>query len=329
MTTKYIKQAAQAIKNGKLVVFPTETVYGIGANALDAQAVLQIFAAKGRPADNPLIVHIANLKQLSQITQGELCEIERGLIERFWPGPLTLILPKAADVPDAVTAGLTTVAVRMPDHEVAQNLILEAGTPVAAPSANISGRPSPTSDQDLDPRLLEKVEVVIPAGKTKFGLESTVVQVKEEKIHILRPGAITEEDLLEIAPVFIPNPDTSTSPASPGMKYRHYAPDSKLILFEYDDQNHFITKMQEYLREHNSSRIGVICAEEFIYQFPEAGRVVSLGHLKSPPTIASSLFQVLNSLDAFKQEVFLVHGVPEQGLGKAIMNRMRKAVGKN
>lgn len=345
---KEIELAAKAITDGELVVFPTETVYGIGANALDGEAVRKIFAAKQRPADNPLIVHISSPASLAKLTnranqilEGSETEynIEQQLIEKFWPGPLTIVFPKSGAVPSETTGGLETVAVRMPDHPVALQLIEEAGTPIAAPSANISGRPSPTDYDQLDLELLKSVKVAIDGGSAKFGLESTVVKVEQGNIKLLRPGAVTIEQLTEIAPVedlsepkfqqqklLDPAEESSDfKPASPGMKYRHYAPDAKLILFEYDDDYNFLTEMQEYLRLNSHKATGVICANEFSLQFPEADRVIDFGHLKSPPTIASSLFSILNSLDAFNLEEFIIHGIPEQGIGKAVMNRLRKA----
>lgn len=331
INTKQITKAAEAINSNKLVVFPTETVYGIGANALNAEAVSKIFVAKRRPADNPLIIHIADKGKLRDLLSRDLKKIEQDLIDTFWPGPLTLILPKSEIVPDATTAGLETLAVRMPNHHLALALIDAAGIPIAAPSANISGKPSPTSDKSLDPELLASVEEVIVDGKTKHGLESTVVLVKNNVINILRPGAVSAEELEVIAPVIYPKSEVSISesPISPGNKYRHYAPEKQLLLFEYDEANKFIDDMQIYLRSNQASKIGVICAEEYMYQFPEAGRVINLGKIRSLPTIASSLFEILNSLDEFHQEFFLIHGVPEQGIGKAIMNRMRKAASPN
>ena len=230
-----IKEAAMYIKKGKIVLFPTETVYGIGANALDEKAVNKIFEAKGRASDNPLIVHIASIDMLNNLVQ-EIGEVEEKLINNFWPGPLTIIFNRKGCVPNNVTAGLNTVGIRMPSNKIARKLIEFANLPIAAPSANISGRPSGTKIEDITGELDGKVDYILDSGMVDIGLESTVIRVIKNKVHILRPGKITVQDIEDLGIDVIVekqimeecNPKEKVM--SPGMKYRHYAPNTKCLL---------------------------------------------------------------------------------------------------
>ena len=231
-----IEEASKVIIDGKLVLFPTETVYGIGANAMDAVAVKKIFEAKGRAADNPLIVHVSNLKMLKQIVES-VGELEKKLIQEFWPGPLTIIFNRKSEeiIPNITTANLNTVGIRMPSNTIAQKLIEYAGVPIAAPSANVSGKPSGTKIEDIIQEFDGKVDYIIDGGFTDIGVESTVIKAEGETIHLLRPGKVTKEQLEKIAKVEVDSHvlgkvEKKEKVASPGMKYRHYAPNTKCIM---------------------------------------------------------------------------------------------------
>ena len=244
-----LKEASRYIKEGKLVLFPTETVYGIGADGLNAEAVKKIFIAKGRASDNPLILHVSNYQMIEQIAS-DITPLEKKLITNFFPGPLTIVLKRKNHVPNVVTANLDTVGVRMPENKIAHDLIALANTPIAAPSANISGRPSGTNISDIFDELNDKVDYIIDGGETKVGLESTVIKVIDNEIHILRPGKITYDDLKKYGKVVIPKHilkevDKNDQVLSPGMKYKHYAPNTKCLLVYSSNHNKLIAKMQE------------------------------------------------------------------------------------
>ena len=245
-----LKAPAEAIKQGNLVLFPTETVYGIGANALNEEAVKKIYIAKGRASDNPLIAHISNIKMLEELVV-EVGEIEEKLIEAFWPGPLTIVFKKRKIVPDIITGGLDTVAVRMPSNNIARKLIEYSNCPIAAPSANISGRPSGTLVEDIVEELDGKVEYMIDGGKVDIGVESTVVRVIDGVVHILRPGKVTPEAIEKIGiPVYIEKQilgeyKEGEKVLSPGVKYKHYAPNTKCVLVYSEDNENMVKKIQE------------------------------------------------------------------------------------
>ena len=245
-----LKAPAEAIKQGKLVLFPTETVYGIGANALDEEAVKKIYIAKGRASDNPLIAHIANLEMLKKLVM-EVGEVEKKLIEKFWPGPLTIVFKKKTIVPDVITGGLDTVAIRMPSDGVAHKLIEYSNCPIAAPSANISGKPSGTQVEDVIDELDGKVEYVIDGGKVDIGVESTVIRVIDGVVHILRPGKVTPEDIEKLGiPVFIEKQvlgeyKEGEKVMSPGIKYKHYAPNTKCVLVYSEENSKMVEKINE------------------------------------------------------------------------------------
>lgn len=326
-----LESAAAVLRAGGLVAFPTETVYGLGANATDADAVAGIFRAKGRPADNPLIVHVANRDSLQQIVSSIPPEAER-LMERFWPGPLTLILPKAPGVPDIVTGGLGTVAVRMPDHPVAIALIQGAGIPVAAPSANLSGRPSPTSPEHVLEDLAGRIDMLLDAGETGLGLESTVLDLTVDPPVILRPGGVTPDQIAEvIGPVAVDRTLEGTEagerPRSPGMKHAHYAPQAQLFVVTGSPMM-IPVKVDEMSLEfqREGKRVGILCG------FENRGRylahvVLEYGSHADLPAVASSLFGSLRAFNRHEVDVIVAEGVSEEGIGLAIMNRLRKAAG--
>ncbi len=310
-----IKQAGKLLQQGQLVVFPTETVYGLGANALDAAAVQRIFDAKGRPADNPLIVHVASAEAAKRLVR-EWTPMADRLARAFWPGPLTLVLPRDPKVPDAVTAGLDSVAVRVPAHPLAQAVLRAAGVPVAAPSANSSGRPSPTTAQHAESDLGDKVPLYLDGGPATVGLESTVVSLLGDKPAILRLGALPREDLARVAGELAATP--SAGPArSPGMRHRHYAPDAKVRLVP-------AAKMLEEWRKHGGDpkRAFIVSAETAAAGI--AGRNVAVpGPRADAEAWAHELFALLRKWD--RKDEILVEPIPEKGIGAAVMERLRRA----
>jgi L-threonylcarbamoyladenylate synthase len=327
-----IAYAADVIKSGGLVAFPTETVYGLGANALDQEAVKKIFKAKGRPADNPLIVHIADKSEVNKLVTGMPPDALH-LIEAFWPGPLTLVMEKSEIVPCIITAGLDSVAVRMPSHPVAMALISKSGVPVAAPSANTSGKPSPTIPEHVIEDMSGKVNVIIEAGNANVGLESTVLDLTVFPPVILRPGGITPPQLLEVLkevnidPGLFSNNNKDMPPKSPGVKYRHYSPRADVMVVEgrLDMVVGKINKLIEEYRQ-NSLKIGVLATEETKNRYFGV-EVISAGSRSRPETIASNLFRALREFDNRQVDLILAEAVESSGIGLAIMNRLDKASG--
>ena len=325
--TEELKVVCNLIRNGELVIFPTETVYGIGANALDENAVGKIFIAKGRPSDNPLIVHIADRTKVEEIAQ-DITEMEQILIDEFMPGPFTIILKRKPEVPDIVTAGLDTVAVRMPDNIIARAIIQFSGVPIAAPSANISGKPSGTSVEDIRYELEGKVSAIIDGGETEIGLESTVVKVVDEVPVILRPGKITPEDIEKVAGKVIIDSKVfekvveNEEVESPGMKYKHYAPETKCLLFNYENELDQIFYLKQAIKEYDNDVvvIGFSGHKEKLY-LPEE-RFIDLGNRNDFEQIAKEIYSALRKADKIKAKVILIEGVPKQGIGIAIMNRL-------
>ncbi|WP_456367638.1 L-threonylcarbamoyladenylate synthase [Thermococcus sp.] len=318
-----IRIAARFILNGKLVAFPTETVYGLGADALNPDAVKRIFEAKGRPPDNPLIIHIADFRDLKRVAR-DIPKEAKLLAEKFWPGPLTMVLPKADEVPPVTTGGLDTVAVRMPAHPIALALI-KASTPVAAPSANISGKPSPTSADHVVDDFYGRIEVIIDGGETNIGVESTVIDLSSERPMLLRPGGLPLEEIeATIGPVEI-HPavkgKTVDMARAPGMKYRHYSPNAQVIVVE-GPSNRVRRKIEELVREYRSMgyRVGVMAREEI-----SADEFYFLG--KTPADVARNLFKALRELDKRGVDVIIAEGIEEKGIGLAVMNRLKKASG--
>ncbi len=319
-----LKDAALTIKQGGLVLFPTETVYGIGADGLNEEAVKKIFIAKGRASDNPLILHVSDMKMIERIV-AEVTPLERKLVEKFFPGPLTIVFKRKGNVPNVVTANLDTVGVRMPENKIAHDLIELANTPIAAPSANISGRPSGTNVQDIFNELNDKVNYILDGGETKIGLESTVIRVIDNKINILRPGKITYDDLKEfgevvVSPHVLKEASSDEVVLSPGMKYKHYAPKTKCVLIYSDDKKKMLDKMKE-LETNNTL---VITNEDNVKYF---NNVISYG--KSLEDISHNLFKILRSIDKENKELVIIEGVKAEGLGLAIMNRLIRACSHN
>jgi len=325
-----INDAGDVIAEGGLVVFPTETVYGLGANALDKLAVEKIFKAKGRPQDNPLIVHVAdfNIEPLVR----EIPDIARRIMNKYWPGPITLIFNKSDLIPSITSAGLNTVGIRMPSNLIARKLIEAAGTPIAAPSANISGRPSPTDVESCIEDLSGKIEYILGGDKSEVGLESTIVDCTCVPLCILRPGAITIEMLREIdEEIYIDinvmcKPNNDFKPKAPGMKYRHYAPKApvKIICGELEKT---VAKINEIVQNSmGKKKIGIIATDETKNKYPY-GTVISLGSRKQLGNVGRNLFEVLRSFDAIDVDLILSEAFEEKGIGVAIMNRLKKSAG--
>lgn len=327
-----IALAGLILRQGGLVAFPTETVYGLGADATNGRAVARIFEAKGRPPDNPIIVHVASRSQLSALVLSIPPEAEI-LMDAFWPGPLTIILPAGTDVPEAVTAGLTTVAIRMPDHPVALALIKAAGVPVAAPSANLSGKPSPTHAEHVLQDLDGRIEAILDGGPAGVGVESTVIDLTSRIPVILRPGGITPEELsacigkVEVDPDVVSGYYDGDNPRSPGMKYTHYAPRAPLLLVT-GNQPAVALKIMEMAREEAVSgrRVGILTYSDS-GDYTAAGKVVIAGRRDKPETVAAGLYSALRRFNEIGVDVILAEGLEEKGVGLAVMNRLKKAAG--
>lgn len=323
-----IKDASEAIKQGKLVLFPTETVYGIGANALDESAVKKIYEAKGRASDNPLIAHISNLDMLKKLVK-EVGNIEKKLIENFWPGPLTIIFNKTEIVPNIITAGLETVAIRMPSNEIARNLIEYSETPIAAPSANMSGKPSGTLVEDILQELDGKVEYIIDGGKVDIGLESTVVRVMENKVHILRPGKITKEEIeqlgleVEIEKQILGEYVEGEKVLSPGIKYKHYSPDTKCVLVYSKNNQVMVDKINEIASKQKSI---ILCRTSNMDKYDNEIKLAMGNTLEE---ICNNIFTLLRKADKYNANLVIIEGVEKEGIGLAIMNRLLRACAHN
>ena len=319
-------QAAKVIKKGGLVVFPTETVYGLGANALNIQAVKKIFKTKKRPIDNPLIVHIAEKKDLQKIVTS-VSAVAKKLIDKFWPGPLTIIFKKKNIIPNEVTAGLETVAVRLPNHALARAFIREAGVPIAAPSANFSGRPSPTEVSHAKKDLGKKTIFILDGGRSKFGIESTIINVLEKIPIILRQGAITREALQKVlGRVEVLDPKNSKI-ISPGTHHRHYAPRTKLLLVGSDWQT-TSKEIESAIIKYNSQnkKVGVLGTRENYHFYKKADRVLLLGSQKNLSACAVNLYKSFRDFDRFGDvDLILAEVFPEKELGAVIMDRLRRA----
>lgn len=327
-----LMEAARIIREGGLVAFPTETVYGLGANALDEEAAKKIYAAKGRPSDNPLIAHISCMEELEPLVS-RIPEAGRRLAEAYWPGPLTMVFPKSGRVPYGTTGGLDTVAVRMPSDPVANRLIALAGVPIAAPSANTSGRPSPTTAQHVWQDMNGKIEMILDGGPVGIGVESTIVDVSGSVPTLLRPGAVTMEMLretageVEIDPAIQGPPREDLRPKAPGMKYRHYAPHADLLLVE-GDLDDVIGRINFLAKEKlgQKYRVGVICTDETWGRY-RYGEIRSVGKRSREETIAHNLFSVLREFDDLEVDYIYSESFSREHLGEAIMNRLTKAAG--
>lgn len=326
-----IEQAAEEIKNGKLVLFPTETVYGIGASAFDENAVKNIFVAKGRAQDNPLIVHVSNLQMVEDIVE-KISPLERKLIEKFWPGPLTIIFPRKdkQTVPNIVTANLDTVGIRMPSNIIAQKLIEKAGVPIAAPSANVSGRPSGTKVEDIISELDGKVSYILDGGFTDIGLESTVIRVIGDKIDILRPGKITKEQLEKVAREVdidkhvLGKVEKQEAVSSPGMKYRHYAPNTRCVMIYSEDEDKLVEKINEITNElyTENKKVLVLGRKNHLDKYIATNKW-NMG--ETLEEVAKNIFTLLRKVDKEQVDIVIIEGVGKKGLGLAITNRLIRA----
>lgn len=325
-TYPQIIQAANLLRENEVVAFPTETVYGLGGNAKNEEAVAKIFAAKGRPSDNPLIIHISKLEQLTEFVD-RIPEKAAILMEKFWPGPLTIIFQKKEGaLSDKATAGLSTIAVRMPEHPVALAIIDAAGLPIAAPSANRSGRPSPTTAHHVWEDLNGRIAAIVDGGPTGIGVESTVLDCTLEIPQILRPGGVTKEQLVSVIGEVKMDPALSNqkeAPKSPGMKYTHYAPDAPLFLVNGDRET--IQQLMDEKRQ-EGMRVGILTTEEN-RSFYQCDVIKICGKRENLETIASSLYDTLRSFNQEQVDIIFSEMFPDEGVGQAIMNRLLKAAG--
>lgn len=326
-----LKEAGKILQEGGLVAFPTETVYGLGADALHAEAAAKIYAAKGRPSDNPLIVHICCFEDLKAIVT-EIPGTARLLADAFWPGPLTMILPKSKKVPYETTGGLDTVAVRMPSNKIALALIKEGGGYIAAPSANTSGRPSPTLAEHVYEDLKDKIPLILDGGAVGIGIESTIIDLTENIPVILRPGYITLERLSYVIGQVRMDPgilvqDAGIRPKAPGMKYKHYAPKADMILVE-GRQEQVVAKIRELTREKIKAgkKVGIIGTKETVGYY-EQGIVRNIGGREEEEVIAHNLYRILRELDESDVDIIYSESFSTPRIGQAIMNRLLKAAG--
>lgn len=328
---RIISEAAKCLINGGLVAFPTETVYGIGANALSDEAVKKIYIAKGRPSDNPLIAHIHDIKEVGKYAV-DIPPVAYKIMDKFWPGPLTIIFKRSNLISDTITGGLNTIALRIPSNEIARQLIAEANIPIAAPSANISGRPSPTDVNHVIEDLEGKVDIIIDGGPTDIGLESTVLDVTTTIPTILRPGKITKnmleavigevrlDDALTIS-------DHNIIPRAPGMKYKHYAPKGRLILVE-GEEDLSIKQINKWVKEKEASghKVAIISTSENVDQY-QCHIVKIIGSKDNHDQIAANLFAILRQMDEENIEFIYTRAFIEEDIGFATMNRLTKAAG--
>jgi L-threonylcarbamoyladenylate synthase len=331
-----IRKAVDILRSGGLVAFPTETVYGLGALVFNEQAARKVYIVKNRPFDNPLIIHISSLEMLDTVATN-IPEKALRLAEKFWPGPLTLILPRNKSVPKVVSGSLDTVAVRMPAHPVALALIKEAGEPIAAPSANLAGKPSPTTAEHVIQDLYGKIDAIIDAGETLYGVESTIINILSSPPVLLRPGAIPVEEIERVLGerVLVPNYARGLGEArtalAPGMRYKHYAPETPLVLIDpvSGDLEALVEKMMlavnEYLGKY--SKVCVVASKELadFYRSIRGVHVVEIGSRANMFEVAKNLFKTLRMLDEMQCDVGIVEGFEERGLGLTVMNRLRKA----
>lgn len=327
-----IREAGEILKSGGLVAFPTETVYGLGGDALKEDAARRIYSAKGRPSDNPLIVHIADIGALDELA----CEIPDSaykLADAFWPGPLTMIFKKKDIVPYGTTGGLDTVAIRMPSHHVAHRLIKDSGVYIAAPSANLSGRPSPTRAEHVIEDMDGRIDMIIDGGAIEIGIESTIVDVTCEVPMILRPGYVTADMIKEVLgdvcfdETVLAHTTVKGQPKAPGMKYRHYAPKAELTIFEGENEK-VVSKINELAvkYEYDGLKVGILSSNENEHKYAH-GEVVVVGSRENEHEVAAHLFDVLRHFDHIDVDVILSEGFSEDSFGQAVMNRLIKAAG--
>ena len=320
-----LKIAAELLDGGKTVIFPTETVYGLGANALDETAAEKIFLAKGRPSDNPLIVHIGEIDDLKPLVK-EIPETAEKLIDKFWPGPLTLIFNKSDIIPKTVTGGLNTVAVRMPSHEVASKLLKLCNVPVAAPSANLSGKPSPTVFRHVKDDMDGRVDAIIDGGDCSVGVESTVLDLSGEKPVLFRPGGVTAEEIESLIGeiVITTKAKDGESPKSPGLKYKHYSPNADVIILHGNGEDVIKFVNEKGLEQ----KVGVLTFDEFT-EFGDDIVIQSLGSNKCPEDAAHRLFTAMREIDAKGVRVIYAPEIPDSGMWRAVRNRLYRAAGEN
>ena len=330
MKTLYLKsnetqKAAEIIKNGGIVAIPTETVYGLAANTFNEESVKKIFLAKGRPSDNPLIVHIAEINDIYRIVS-DFPNKAKKLAEKFWPGPLTMILPKKSVIPSAVTASMNSVAVRFPSHLSAQEIIKKSGVPLVAPSANSSGSPSPTNANHVLKDLNGKIDAVLDGGECSVGLESTVISLVEETPRLLRPGAVTPDDIREtIGDIIIDNSvysklDPNTKAISPGTKYKHYSPKAKVILIKASSEKYI-----EFVNSKFSENLLALCFDEDISRLKVP--YISYGSKNNYSFQAKKLFESLRKADEKEVSIIYAHACAAEGIGIAVYNRLIRAAG--
>jgi L-threonylcarbamoyladenylate synthase len=325
VTEEGLKEISDSFHDGKLVIFPTETVYGIGANALNAKAVDDIFIAKGRANDNPLIVHISNFDMLKELTE-EPNDIEKELIDAFMPGPFTLILKKKSIIPENVTCGLDTVGIRFPENKIAREIIEYTGLPIAAPSANISSRPSGTKIDDIKDEFNNKVAIIVDGGEARIGVESTVCKVIDGIPTILRPGKITPDDIKEVVgKVSIDKHvfqklEAGAKVESPGMKYRHYAPNTPCLLVYGTSEQNYI----DLIKENMTAKTSIIGFKEHQKYFPNNKFHVH-GSINNLDEISHNIFSLLREVDKDNADLIIIEGVEKKGLGIAIMNRLLRS----
>ena len=326
------EQAAEILKNGGLVAFPTETVYGLGADALDEKASAKIYAAKGRPSDNPLIVHIADKKDL-EVLSCDVNDMAVKAAEAFWPGPLTMILKKKDIVPDSITGGLGTVAIRMPSHPVAARLIKTSGVYIAAPSANISGKPSPTKAEHVIHDMNGRINMIIADDTVDIGVESTIVDLSEDVPTILRPGFITKKQLedvlgeVKVDPAVMGNVADGIVPKAPGMKYKHYAPKADMVIVDGSSAA-VISRINALVHEkqENGKKVAVIATEETRSSY-HADVILSMGSRSNEDAIAQHLYKILRECDELHVDAIYSESFQTPRIGQAIMNRLLKAAG--
>ena len=332
---EYISEASEILRRGGLVAFPTETVYGLGGDAKDKEASRKIYAAKGRPSDNPLIVHIARFSQLQEISK-DLPENAKKLADAFWPGPLTMVVNKNEVIPYETTGGLDTVAVRMPNNPIALALIEESGCMIAAPSANTSGRPSPTKASHVYEDLSGKIDAILDGGAVDIGLESTIVDLTEDVVTILRPGYINMEMLKEVVgevridPGIVYNDKGTTSgakPKAPGMRYKHYAPKGDLTIIS-GDEDKVVAKINELTKAaiEAGSKVGIIATSETADRYSD-GQILVIGDRSDEGSIAHNLYDILRKFDELGVDLIYSESFATPNMGQAIMNRLLKAAG--
>lgn len=329
-TRENIERSAKLILNDEIVAIPTETVYGLGANGLSDIAVSKIFKAKNRPQDNPLILHISDYDMMENLVY-ELSDEIKEFLNHFWPGPLTVVMKKKDIIPEAVSCGLDTVAIRMPNNEIARSFIKQCGVPIAAPSANISGKPSPTTAEDVFTDMNGKISVILDGGLCNIGIESTVLDLTKKPYTILRPGFYTKEDFLKYEDEILIDDAIVTEniiPKSPGQKYKHYAPKAKVLVVSAKDRKKSSIEIEKIIKENKDLKIGIFKFDETFLNV-ESENILSLGSVFDLREMSKILFRGLREFDENNVDLIVVEGCDEKGLGFSIMNRLKKSASGN